>query len=51
MTSITITFIITSAAIVEAATDKTEIDLISVMQQLSSEDIEDLPPGGGLASK
>lgn len=38
-------------AIVEKATDKTEIDLISVMQQLSSEDIEGLPPGGGLAAK
>jgi len=38
-------------AIVEEAPDKNEIDIMSVVQQLSSEKIEDLPPGGGLAAK
>lgn len=38
-------------AIVEEANDKSDVDLMSVVQQLSSEDIEGLPPGGGLAAK
>jgi len=43
--------IISSSAIVEQECDLSDLDVTFAMQSLSSEEIEGLPPGGGLASK